>query len=373
MEWQVLLLAMVVAFWVGALPFGYWIGRLRGVDVRKVGSGNIGATNVFRTLGAKAGLTVLFLDALKGWLPTFVVMRLAQGDSFAGVLVGVAAIAGHLFSPFLGFKGGKGIATGLGALLALSPKLIAVVLPVWAIVFLLTRWVSLASIVAAALVPFVSAYLELSPYATAILAVAAAIVVWKHRSNIRRILKGEEPKLELRKRPPSLEQACVELARQAVERIVLEGTRIEPNLAQLPRELRVPGSVFVAIYQDGEVRALMGSLTPEKPTRAHEIVYQAVRAAILDTRYPPIEAHELPTLRYVVYLVESYEPLGEVLQVDPQRDGVLVEWQGEHVALVPPLPDVRTPEEQIALAYARGGIPREASARVYRVRLQRLG
>lgn len=373
MEWQVLLLAIVIAFWVGALPFGYWVARLRGIDIRKVGSGNIGATNVFRTLGAKAGLTVLFLDAFKGWLPTFVVMRLSEGDSFAGVLVGVSAIVGHLFSPFLGFKGGKGIATGLGALLALSPPLIGMILPVWFVVFLITRWVSLASIISAVLVPFASAYLGLSPYATAILSITAGVVVWKHRSNLRRILRGEEPKLTIGKRVPSLEQACVSLARQAVERIVMDGTRIEPNLSQLPRELRLPGSVFVAIYQDDEVRALMGSLTPEKPTRAQEIVYQAVRAAILDTRYPPIEAHELPTLRYVVYLVESYEPLGEPLRVDPQQDGVLVEWQGERVALVPPLPELRTPEEQIALAYARGGIPREASTRVYRVRLQRLG
>lgn len=373
MEWHVLLLAMVIAFWMGALPFGYWVARMRGVDIRTVGSGNIGATNVFRTLGAKAGLIVLLLDALKGWFPTYAVMRYTGGDNFAGVLVGVMAIAGHLFSPFLGFRGGKGIATGLGALLALSPTLVAIVLPVWIGVLGLTRWVSLASVVAAILVPVVSAWLGLSVYTTVILALAAAVVVWKHRSNLIRIWRGEEPKIGERGRPLSLEGACLELAREAVERFIRDGTRIVPDLSRLPRELRVPGSVFVAIYQDGEVRAQMGSLTPQQPTRAHEIVYQAIQAAILDTRHPPIGEHELPTLQYVVYLVESYEPLGELLQVDPRRDGVLVEWRDRHVVLVPPLPEVRTPEEQIALAYARGGIPREAEAQVYRVRLQRLG
>ncbi len=373
MEWHFLLMAMALAFWMGALPFGYWIARLRGIDIRKVGSGNIGATNVFRTLGPKAGLTVLALDAIKGWLPTFIVMRLSGGDDLAGVLVGVSAILGHTFSPFLGGKGGKGIATGLGALLALSPAIVGIAFPIWLVLFLLTRWVSLASLVAALSVPIASMFLGLSPYTTAILAGAVAVVFWKHRANIQRLLRGEEPKLQLRSAKPNLEQVCLELAQNAVERMVLEGARIEPDLSRLPRELREPGSVFVAIYQDEQIRGLMGSLTPEKPTRAHEIVYQAIRAAVLDTRHPPIEAHELPTLRYVVYLVESYEPLREQVQVDPQRDGVLVEWRGQRVTLVPPLPDVRTPEEQIELAFARGGIPREAEAQVYRVRLNRLG
>ncbi len=373
MEWQFLLVACAVAFWIGALPFGYWVARLRGVDIRKVGSGNIGATNVFRSLGAKAGITVLILDALKGWLPTFGVMRFSAGDDLAGVLVGVSAILGHTFSPFLGFKGGKGIATGLGALLALSPPIVGVAFPIWLVVFLLTRWVSLASLTAALSVPIASHLLGLSPYTTAILAGAVAVVFWKHRANIQRLLRGEEPKLQLRSPKPSLEQACLDLARTAVERMVTEGARVEPDLTRLPRELREPGSVFVAIYQDDQIRGLMGSLTPEKQSRAHEIVYHAIRAALLDSRYPPIEAHELPTLRYVVYLVESYEPLQEPVQVDPKRDGVLVEWQGQRVTLIPPLPEARTPEEQIELAFARGGIPREARAQVYRVRLNRLG
>ncbi len=372
MELQVLLVAIVSAFWVGSLPFGYWIARLKGIDIRKVGSGNIGATNVFRVLGAKVGIPVLILDALKGWLPTFVTMRMGA-DDVSGILVGVSAILGHTFSPFIGFKGGKGIATGLGVLLALSPMTVAVAFPVWLVTFLITRWVSLGSILAALTVPFTAYFVGHSPLAVGILSAAVAVVVWKHRSNIGRILRGEEPKLQLRSPKPNLEQDCLSLARRAVERFVQEGTRIEPDLKSLHPLLREPGSVYVALYQDEQLRGLMGSLTPEQPTRAHEIIYHATRAALLDPRCPPVEVGELPTLRYVVYLVEAYEPLRDLSQVNPHRDGVLIEWQGQATALVPPLPDVEDPQKQIELAYARGGIPREASARVYRVQLNRIG
>jgi len=307
MELQVLLVAVLSAFWVGALPFGYWLARLRGVDIRKVGSGNIGATNVFRILGAKVGVPVLLLDTLKGWLPTFVVMRIGA-DDVSAVLVGVSAILGHTFSPFIGFKGGKGIATGLGVLLALSPMTLAVALPVFLVVFLITRWVSLSSVLAALTVPITAYLVGHSPTVVAILSAVVAVIVWKHRSNIQRILRGEEPKLQLRAHKPNLEQDCLSLARRAVERFVQEGARIEPDLKALHPLLRESGSVYVAIYQDEQLRGLMGNLTPEQPTRAHEIIYHATRAALLDPRCPPVESHELPTLRYVVYLVESYEP-----------------------------------------------------------------
>jgi glycerol-3-phosphate acyltransferase PlsY len=372
MAWHELLVAMLIAFWIGSLPFGYWIGRLRGVDIRQYGSGNIGATNVFRVLGAKAATVTLLLDAFKGWLPTFVVMSAVHQDAYA-LLTGAAAILGHTFSPFMGFRGGKGIATGLGVLLAAAPATAGIAFLVWLVAFALTRWVSLGSILGALTVPIAAYWLGHSPAAVAILAIAAAIVIWRHRANIGRMLRGTEPKLRWRRTEPSLEQACLELAQTAVERFVLEGTLIEPDLKQLPRALREPGSVFVAIYQGEQLRGLMGSLQPQKPTRAHEIVHHATRAALLDPHRPPVEAEELPTLRYVVYLVESYEPLRDSSQVDPHRDAVLVEWQGRASALVPPMPDVRTPQEQIERAFARGGIPREATARIYRVRLNRLG
>ncbi|MCS7272740.1 MAG: glycerol-3-phosphate 1-O-acyltransferase PlsY [Fimbriimonadales bacterium] len=371
MAFEALLLALVAAFWVGALPFGFWVARLHGVDIRKVGSGNIGATNVFRVLGAKWGLTVLVLDALKGWLPTWVVVR-SGADDVSAILVGVAAILGHTFSPLMGFRGGKGIATGLGALLAASPLTIAIAFPVWLVAFLATRWVSLGSILAAATVPIAAYFVGHSLPAVGILAAAAVVVIWKHRANIRRILRGTEPKLQWRNSRANLEQACLQLARTAVERMVLEGTRIEPDLSQLPDLLREPGSVFVALYQGEQLRGLMGSLVPQQPTRAHEIVYHATRAALLDPYHPPVDAAELPTLKYVVYLVESYEPLRDLEQVDPAHDGLWVEWQGKHAVLAPPAPN-RSPQDQMYYAMTRCGVPRGERPVVYRVRLNRIG
>jgi glycerol-3-phosphate acyltransferase PlsY len=372
MEWHGLLVAMLVAFWIGALPFGYWLGRLRGIDIRQYGSGNIGATNVFRVLGAKAALATLLLDALKGWLPTFTVL-LATHSDFQALLVGAGAILGHTFSPFMGFRGGKGIATGLGVLLAAAPATAGIAFVVWLLAFGLTRWVSLGSLLGALTVPIAAYWLGHSPAAVAILAIAVAIVVFRHRANMQRILRGQEPKFTLRRAEPPLEQACLELAQTAVERFVQDGALIEPDLKRLPRALREPGSVFVALYQGEQLRGLMGSLKPQKPTRAHEIIHHATRAALLDPHRPPVDPHELPTLRYVVYLVESYEPLRDSSQVDPKQDAVLVEWHGRVQAIVPPTPDAPTSQEQIERALARGGVPREAAARLYRVRLNRLG
>jgi conserved hypothetical integral membrane protein TIGR00023 len=203
MAFEVLLVALIASFWAGALPFGYWAARRRGVDIRKVGSGNIGATNVFRVLGAKVGLTVLVLDALKGFLPTWLATRAGAGDVEA-ILVGVAAILGHTFSPIMGFKGGKGIATGLGALLAAAPLTLAIAFPIWLVVFLITRWVSLASILAAASVPIAAYLFGHSLPAVGILAATAATVIFKHRSNLWRILHGVEPKTAAAQLAPEL-------------------------------------------------------------------------------------------------------------------------------------------------------------------------
>ena len=371
MAFEVLLVALIASFWVGALPFGYWAARLRGVDIRKVGSGNIGATNVFRALGAKIGLTVLVLDALKGFLSTWLAMRAGASDVEA-ILVGVAAILGHTFSPIMGFKGGKGIATGLGALLAAAPLTLAVALPIWLVVFLLTRWVSLASILAAASTPIAAYLFGYSLPTVGVLTAIVAVIIFKHRSNLWRIMHGVEPKLQLRNSRPNLEQECLDLARTAVERMVLDGAKIEPDLSRLPNMLREPGSVFVALYQGEQLRGLMGSLQPQQHTRAHEIVHHATRAALLDPYHPPIDPAELPTLRYVVYLVESYEPLRSLEQADLRYEGLLVEWRNRESMLLPPEPS-QSPEERINYALTCVRAPRDERPRVYRVRLNRLG
>lgn len=186
---------VAAAFLAGAVPWGYLAGRFsRGVDLRRVGSGGTGATNVLRTLGRGAAIAVLVLDFLKGFLPVF----LAEGAGFASAWVaaaGVAAVAGHCWSPFIGFKGGKGMATGAGVTLALFPAAI-VTFPVLALVVWRTRFVSLGSLVAAGLASLMAVAAAVSgrldwPSAIAVLAIAA-IIIYRHKENIERLRLGTE-------------------------------------------------------------------------------------------------------------------------------------------------------------------------------------
>lgn len=372
METWVLSMILVGSYLLGSLPFGYWIAKyVYGVDIRKHGSGNIGATNILRVLGVKAAVVVFALDVLKGWLPSFWVLRATQTEGWA-ILAGALAIAGHSLSPFLRFKGGKGIATGLGVLLGVAPSTVLTGLGVWILTLILTRWVSLASILAAITVPVSAYFLGYQPVTAGVLAAAAALVIFRHKDNIRRLLNGTEPRAGRKTSSTTLADACVELARHAAEKYVMEGTLIEPDLRKLPAELSKPGGVFVAIYQDDGLRGMSGTIQPERPTRAHEMVHNAARAAVLDPRSTPVETSELPTLRYVVYLLETHEPLQDSNDIDPERDGVLIEWQGKQGAIMPHTPGVQSAEQQIELARARAGIPKEAYIRLYRLRVNRL-
>lgn len=372
METWVLSIIFLGSYLLGSLPFGYWIAKsIYGVDIRKHGSGNIGATNVLRVLGVKAGIVVFVLDVLKGWLPSFWVLRTTQVEGWA-ILAGALAIAGHSLSPFLRFKGGKGIATGLGVLLGVAPSTVLTGGGVWILILILTRWVSLASILAAITVPVSAYFLGYQPVTAGVLAAAAALVVFRHKDNIRRLLEGTEPRVGRKTASTNLADACIKLARHAAEKYVMEGTLIEPELKQLPAELSKPGGVFVAIYQDDGLRGISGTIQPERTTRAHEIVHNAARAAVLDPRSTPVETSELSTLRYVVYLLETHEPLQDSKGIDPSRDGVLIEWQGKQGAMMPHIPGVLSAEQQIELARARAGIPKEAYIRLYRLRVNRL-
>ena len=180
------------SFLLGSIPFGYVVGRLKGVDVRMYGSGNIGATNVSRVLGKKYGAFVLLLDALKGAIPVLLARFLGFPVEYQ-VLFGFSAILGHCFSPFLRFRGGKGVATGLGAFLAISPEVTLMAVVIFLLVFFLTRYVSLSSIVAAASYPLLFRFIENPPKVSFILvSVTALVIVGKHYSNILRLLRGEE-------------------------------------------------------------------------------------------------------------------------------------------------------------------------------------
>lgn len=226
----------LIAFLAGSVPFGLLIARAKGVNIREHGSGNIGATNVLRVVGKPYGIACLILDFLKGFLPTLLAANViliegknpqiavdalqglattfAAGDAWKAqtlvILSGLAAILGHNYSPWIGFKGGKGIATSGGVLVALMPVGVVVLLVIWLLVFFTTRYVSVASMATAVAVPAVTLY---GSHRHGYLAdgtwnkplfvfsiIIAVLAVWRHRSNIRALMDGTEHQFSRRKK-----------------------------------------------------------------------------------------------------------------------------------------------------------------------------
>lgn len=186
---------LVASYFLGAIPFGLLIGRLAGKDVRTEGSRNIGATNVGRILGKKLGFLTLVCDCLKGYLPMLFAARILQAEPHAEVTValcGVLTVIGHMFPVYLGFKGGKGVATGLGVFLYLSPLAILISLGVFIGAVALSGFVSVGSLLASALIVVWIWLLGQSVTTISAAAVIAALIWFKHRENIGRLLKGEE-------------------------------------------------------------------------------------------------------------------------------------------------------------------------------------
>lgn len=183
----------VMGYFLGSIPFGYLLVKMTaGTDIRSVGSGNIGATNVYRR-SRWAGLLTLLLDAGKGFLAV-VVAALMGGTREWQAVAAIAAIAGHIFSVWLGFKGGKGVATGCGAYLAISPSAVGTTLILFVLIVALTRYVSLGSILATGAFPL-WAYLYHEPRSVLIwAAIGSAIIIAKHHQNLRRLLSGTEHK-----------------------------------------------------------------------------------------------------------------------------------------------------------------------------------
>jgi acyl phosphate:glycerol-3-phosphate acyltransferase len=185
--------AVLVAYLIGAVPIGWMVARAFGVsDIRRHGSGNIGATNVLRTLGRRAAIVTLLGDVLKGGLAVFAASALSGGDPVVTGAASVAAVVGNCWSVFLGFRGGKGVATGLGALLWLVPGAALATLPVFVAVVATTRYVSLASLLAAACVPVGAVMLHYPAPAAIAALVVAAIVAARHHANIARLRAGTE-------------------------------------------------------------------------------------------------------------------------------------------------------------------------------------
>ena len=202
------LLIAGVAYLLGSIPFGLILVRLvRGEDVRLSGSGNIGATNVARTGGAKLGVTTLVLDALKGYAGVAFAIAVSHREAsvdveLAAALAALCAILGHVFPVWLKFRGGKGVATGVGAFLGLAPRAVLVVLAIFLIIVAISRYVSLGSVVASAAFPILAYFLYRGTSTIAglvIMFAASLLIILKHKANIRRLLNGTENRLQFHK------------------------------------------------------------------------------------------------------------------------------------------------------------------------------
>lgn len=203
---SLIVIIVLTAYFLGSIPTGYVAGRIRGIDVRQFGSGNIGATNVLRVLGKPSGFAVFFIDAFKGFLAVRLALALAGRDpsvaqytEVLAILAAAVCVFGHSFPLWLGFKGGKGVATSAGSIFGVLPIAAITIFLVWLLIFLTTRYVSLASIIGALALPVAVAILVwlhqtrgfvLLYFSTAM----TALVVWRHRGNIVRLLNGTEPR-----------------------------------------------------------------------------------------------------------------------------------------------------------------------------------
>lgn len=200
------LVAMIAAYFAGSILTGVWIGRkYRGVDIREYGSGNAGATNAMRVLGVKLGLVVLLLDVLKGLLPVLVLPLILGIDHpvppTVQILIGASAVMGHMYSWMAGFKGGKGVATGLGVFLAIAPKVMVIVLLVGLIVIGFSGYVSLVSVAAATIVPYLLWWYDYPAVVVILASIICAVVILRHQSNILRLLSGRENRIWDKKEP----------------------------------------------------------------------------------------------------------------------------------------------------------------------------
>ena len=193
------------AYLLGAIPTGYLVGQAKGVDIRTLGSKNMGATNVFRTVGKTLGIVVLLVDALKGWVAVAVVSQLAphfisnaaSADNLR-ITAGIGAILGHNYTCWLKFKGGKGIATTAGVMAALVPWALLIVVVIFFVLFAATRYVSVGSMAGAAALPFATWFTTQDAGLTIITGALGALAIFKHKKNIQRLMTGTENRIEFK-------------------------------------------------------------------------------------------------------------------------------------------------------------------------------
>jgi acyl phosphate:glycerol-3-phosphate acyltransferase len=205
------ILTAVAAYLLGSIPTGFLVGRAKGVDIRTVGSKNMGATNVFRTLGKGPGILVLVVDGLKGfaavaWLTPVIITFFNVPDDQVHtlrVVAGISAVLGHNYTCWLAFKGGKGIATTAGAYFALAPLSVGIALVVWIILFFATRYVSVASIGAAVALPAAVWITQPSLLLSLVTTGLGAMAIYKHKANIQRLIAGTENRIHFKKEKPA--------------------------------------------------------------------------------------------------------------------------------------------------------------------------
>ncbi len=196
-----LVLLVLAAYLLGATPTSYIAGKIgRGIDLREHGSRNLGATNVYRVLGWKYAIPVALIDAAKGALSVGVLGSLSGGPAWVPVVLGLAAVLGHVYSPYVGFRGGKGVATAGGVFLALAPLAVAISLPIWVGMLWAFGYVSVASLTVAVLFPlWVRLTRPAAPYTFWASLALALLIVYSHRANIERLMKGTENRFRTRK------------------------------------------------------------------------------------------------------------------------------------------------------------------------------
>jgi glycerol-3-phosphate acyltransferase PlsY len=200
-----LVLALLASYLLGAIPTSFLAGKLfRGIDLRQHGSGNLGATNLYRTLGARFAIPVGLFDMAKGAIPVMLIAPMVSSSRYIAILCGIMAVVGHVFSVFVHFRGGKGVATASGVMLGLTPWAVLVSLAVWLVVVRVSGYVSLGSMAGAVVLP-IAAWL-LHPLQRDIIWIqilVALAIIWLHRANIRRLLAGTENRFGRRAKPTS--------------------------------------------------------------------------------------------------------------------------------------------------------------------------
>lgn len=201
------LVTAALAYLCGSVPTGFLVSRAKGIDIRKVGSGNMGATNVFRTLGKGPGILVLLIDAAKGALPVLalppLLSRGGADDVWLSLIAALGAVLGHNYTCWLGFKGGKGIATSAGVLAALVPMAFLITLGTWIVVFAASRYVSLASVFAAGILPVATVLTRQPVPIIGLNLLLGLLAIWKHKANIERLLAGTENRIGRKPSAPS--------------------------------------------------------------------------------------------------------------------------------------------------------------------------